>query len=799
MDPQSDTASMLRLGDFEIDRASRTLRHQGRPVPLGARALDLLWALIAARGELVTKDELLRRAWPGLVVEEGNVQVQVSALRKVLGADAIATVPSLGYRLALPVIDGTASPARHNLAAERTPFVGREAVLAQARSQLGKGLLLTLIGIGGSGKTRLARRLAELQLDRFEDGVWWIDLAPLDRAEQLVPAVAQVLGCPLHGAAAPIEALARALRPRHTLLVLDNCEHLVDAACTMLDALLDAAPGLRVLATSREALGLRGEMIMPVKPLETPPPDATPEQVWSSDAARLFLQAAELACPQLAFGDDMAPTVAAICRQLDGIPLALELAASQLQVVGPEQLLALLQQRLRLALGARRLLPRQQTLQAVIRWSVDNLGEHERDVLSALAVCAGGCDLEAVQALVEPAAGGGEALIPSLARLADRSLITVRHLAGAARYHLLETVRQYVLESQARGHDDTGLQDRHLAHYLQRAEALRPQLAQVAQRARALAQLDLERENMGRAIDWAVMTRRWTVGARLVHALLPHWTAHAWLVPGLELAEALVAVAEPDEDPARASMLMVDASNLAARMGRLERSRALAMAGLRVAQRAGSLALEIDALVMRSFCDLLDSDPAATVPDLERLLERAEGAGLAVQQSRILSVLGQARAEMGELDAARAVLERTRRLYQDLGNPTGAALETINLAFVAVLAADAAEARRLLGELARRQTPYDHHIYASFMLFTVGCLARLEGKWARCLRAHLAALRHFEAGGVADSRLRRREREHDIELARQALDAPTQAAVEREAASGSLGADLAWALEGLSA
>lgn len=328
------------------------------------------------------------------------------------------------------------------------------------------------------------------------------------------------------------------------------------------------------------------------------------------------------------------------------------------------------------------------------------------------------------------------------------------------------------------------------------AEALRPQLAQAA-RARALDQLDLERENMARAIDWAARRGQWTLGARFVHALLPHWTARSWLDPALELAEAVLAAAEPEADRACASVLMTDTANIAARMGRLERARSLALAALRLAQREASLALEIDALVMRTFCELLDSDPAATVPELELLLERTVQAGLVVQQSRVLSVLGQARTEMGELDAARAALERARQLYQATGNPTGAALETINLAYLAVLSGDTAEARRRLGELARRQPPFEHHIYACFALFTVGCLAGLEGQWARCLRAHLAAQRHFEAGGVADSRLRRHSRERDVERARQALDAATQAAAAREAASSSVGADLAWAFEGL--
>ena len=293
-----------------------------------------------------------------------------------------------------------------------------------------------------------------------------------------------------------------------------------------------------------------------------------------------------------------------------------------------------------------------------------------------------------------------------------------------------------------------------------------------------------------------LLTRPLVERARLVHALIPYWAAHVWLVPGLEFAEAVLAIAEPDEDPLRASQLMIDASSLAAGMGLLGRARSLAMAAARLAQRVRLLEAEINALATHAFCELLDGEPAVIVSELERLLERAVQAGLTLQQSRLLSFLGQARAELGELDAARHALERARRLAQELGNPMGEALETINLAFVAVLSTDATEACRLLGALARTQPPIDHHVVACFTLFTVGCLARLEGQWARCLRAHLAALRHYESGGVADSRLRRREREHDIERARQALDPATCAATEREAATGSIQSDLAWALAG---
>ena len=197
---------------------------------------------------------------------------------------------------------------------------------------------------------------------------------------------------------------------------------------------------------------------------------------------------------------------------------------------------------------------------------------------------------------------------------------------------------------------------------------------------------------------------------------------------------------------------MLDAANLALRMGRVELSRTLAMDALRQAQRAGSLEHEIDALVMRSFCALLVGDCATTVPELEVMLERSARAGLHAQHAHVLSALAQARMEMGDLEATRVALEQARRAYEALGNPTGAIMETANLAFVAVRLNDAAEARRLLAELARHQPQIEHHAYACFTLATVGSLACLEGQWARCLRAHLAALRHFESGGVADTR-----------------------------------------------
>ena len=226
----------------------------GLALPLGSRALDVLRALVERRGELVSKEALLECAWPGLIVEEANIHVQISQLRKVFGAHAIATVAGLGYRMALPIEPVGAAPP-HNLPAERTTFIGRGSAAAEAEQRLQTTRLLTFIGIGGSGKTRLALRVAEHLLSRFVDGTWFVDLAPLENAAQVPIAVARALGL-AQATEMPLEqGLIEHLRGRRTLLLFDNCEHLLDAVAELAVALLGSAPQLKILCTSREAPG----------------------------------------------------------------------------------------------------------------------------------------------------------------------------------------------------------------------------------------------------------------------------------------------------------------------------------------------------------------------------------------------------------------------------------------------------------------------------------------------------------------------------------------------------------------
>ncbi len=643
---------------FELDVAGRALRCEGRATVLGARAFDVLTALVERDGALVTKDELLQRAWPGLVVEEANIHVQVSQLRKLIGAEAIATVAGAGYRFALPVRRSAGAAPAHNLPAQRTGFVGRQAVLAEAMQRLQGTRLLTLIGIGGTGKTRLALKLAERCQGAHADGVWWVDLAPLESAEQLVPAVAQALGLKLPDNVVQSQALVLLLRDRAMLLVLDNGEHLVDALAALADTLLEGAAHLRLLVTSREALAMDAESVLPVRPLALPEPCSSAQAIGQSEAVQLFVERASKVAPGFALDEHNASVVAELCRRVDGIPLALELAAAHLRVVGPAQLLDLLQARFRLLEGQRRALPRQQTLHAVIQWSYDRLHADEQALLCALAVCSGGCDLEAAAALVDDASQAS--LLSSLARLAEQSLLTVQHDGGRARYHLLETVRQFALDKLHESGRAAEMRDRHARHCLAMAETHDREIMRHGEGAATLARIDRERDNILRALDWCNRegnAEAVTMGLRMAHALRHYWPALGLNALGLEVTRAALSRAQaPDAHQAKA---LLAAAHACWRMGRHDE------------------ALE----------------------HARQQLALAEALGDASEQGQGHVLLGNIERSLGQLDAAQSQLETALRIADEEGNPALYALALNGLSAIANARGQVEETDQLCREL----------------------------------------------------------------------------------------------------
>ena len=469
-------AAIYKIGKLEVRPAMRRVLLEGQAVPLGGRAFDLLMLLIAQRDRVVGKDELLQRVWPGVVVEENNLTVQVSALRKVFGAASITTAAGHGYQFTAPLLASdepapSAMPAEHlpshNLPAQRSSFIGRDVQIAAVRQLLDSHRLVTLTGIGGTGKTRLALQVAARELPRFADGVFFADLAPLSDGQFVAQAVASackvMAGDSSAGSPRTLtQRLVAALAPRHCLLVVDNCEHLLDACGEMIDALLTQCGRLVILATSREALALEGEQVLFVPPLELPPfliddsgaANATGVTGTVSDAGtpvseamQLYAERARAVSASFALDDRTRSTVAEICRRLDGIPLAIEFAAARVAHLAPAEVAARLDDRLRLLGGGRRRLPHQQTLAATLEWSHGLLAEPEQLVFRRLAVFSGGFTLDAAESVCHGGSVTRTEVLDRLASLVAKSLVVAGpDNRGETRYRLLETVRLYAAE-----------------------------------------------------------------------------------------------------------------------------------------------------------------------------------------------------------------------------------------------------------------------------------------------------------------------------------------------------------------
>lgn len=438
MDP-----SDYRFGRFLLRSATRELLADGQPQRLGERAFDILLALVQAEGGVLTREALFDRAWAGRAVLEDNLKVQVMALRRVLGAEVVLTVPGHGYRLGLPV-QRLAAGATHG-PETRPPapgtLFGRDETLAQLQAGLKPQRLLSLVGPGGIGKTRLA--LWAAAQSRLADGHAVVELAPVTDARMLPATVARALALPPGGSTATIIA---ALRPLELLLVLDNAEHLRDAVAEFAATVLAGAPRVALLVTSQEALGLAAEHVLRIEGLAVPHED-TPAAVAASPAAALLVARVQAADAGYAPGPAEAAALAQVCRRLDGIPLALELAAARVPLLGVAGVLQRLDAALALLTrGARDAPARQQTLRAALQWSHALLDDAQKAVFRRLAVFAGSFDLAAAQPV---AAGDGLddwQVLDHLQSLVAKSFVQVLPQGDSRRFRLLEVARQFALE-----------------------------------------------------------------------------------------------------------------------------------------------------------------------------------------------------------------------------------------------------------------------------------------------------------------------------------------------------------------
>ncbi|TDD80706.1 BTAD domain-containing putative transcriptional regulator [Actinomadura rubrisoli] len=617
-----------------------------------------------------------------------------------------------------PCLDGPAAPAvrpsgpRSNLPVPSTALIGRDGAVAEIRARLGTDRLVTLTGPGGVGKTRLAVETAAGLVDRFADGVWMAELAAFERST--VPDLAEVVTAILDirdgpgGPATPLDRLAAALGARRLLLVLDNCEHVVEQAAELAERLLRRVPGVRILATSREPLGLAGEVVWAVPPLEVPDGAAGQDlgTVAEASAVRLFAARAEAASRGFRLDEGTARAVAVLCRRLDGIPLALELAATRVRTLGVEGLVARLDDRFRLlATGHRGAPPRQRTLTAMIDWSWDLLSGPERAVLRRLAVHADGCTVEGAEAVC---AGGDvpgeevpeEEVLDLLVRLVDRSLVVMTEDQGESaegpgegpRYRLLESVAAYSADRLRQAGEDGRTRDLHARHHLALAERGERRLYGPEQ-ARWLRIFDVESANLRAALDTAVAARDADGALRLVDALAWYWFLRGRLTEALRSLDAALALdGGPPVPRARAvtwrtglAMLKGTALDWAARRDE----------ALRLVDAAGDPGVRAWARWFLTFAGSEVDDVAAAAVVLEEALAAFRASGDRWGEGAALAMRAMHGHAHGDPAALERDAERAAALFAEIGDRWGRLQAIEWLGAHAELTADYDRAERL--------------------------------------------------------------------------------------------------------
>jgi len=699
---------VFRFGSFELDPVAYELRRDGRVVHLGGQPMQVLLLLVDRRRTLVTREELAARLWPESVFvdRDAGLRTAVLKIRQALGDTSaspqfVETVPGKGYRFIAPIaINARADAsseaerrARHHsmaLLADLTTFVGRTRELSDLVQLIHATRLLSLTGVGGSGKTRLARQAGLRVASSFDHGVCFVDLAPLTDPELLPSVVARALDVPERPTDTPAGTLVEWLRPRRLLIIVDNCEHLVDACATFIALLLREAPDLQILVTSREALNVPGEVVWRVPPLTLPPGSEAmaPEAMLTFDAVRLFSERASAVTP-FAVTSENAAAVADICLRLDGVPLAIELAAARMKVLSVHQIRERLDDRFRLlAAGGRTAVARQRTFKATVDWSYDLLSDSERLMLMRLSVFSGGWTLEAAEAVCAGRGIDAGDVLDLLARLVDKSLVIVDDTQlRDCRYRLLETIRQYAREQLLRADKDSEIADAHLDYYLALAREAEPKIVQPDQVA-WLNRLDREHDNVRAAFNWAAgggIRRLDALG--LSTTLWWFWLKRGYLGEGRQRLERALSSSQdvPTETEARALIGLV---HLASFQGDAEGTRSLTARALVSARQAGDAWAEAYALAYSAVNELERGEfmrARAFATDARDAARRGVGP-LAFQPKGLTwRVLGYCALQDGELHAAGSTFEEAVGFLREAGEIWGLAILLSDLAALRVL------------------------------------------------------------------------------------------------------------------
>jgi predicted ATPase/class 3 adenylate cyclase len=699
---------------------------------------------------------LLSGTTRGLVVERLPTGTSLLALgrhrlRDLDTTEEISQLVIEGLKAEFPPIR-TLDGIPNNLPVQATAFFGREREIAEVVEELGIARLVTLTGPGGTGKTRLSLQVAAALVDRYPDGLYFVPLGQITQAELVVPSIAHEVGLPDRGGAKPMERLQSHLRDRRTLLVLDNFEQVIDAAPAV-GELLSAVPTLSVLVSSRSPLHVYGEREYPVPPLHVPDPHALPPlaELSQYDSVALFTDRARAAVPSFAVTSENAPAVAEICFRLDGLPLAIELAAARIKLLSPEAILERLSRSMTILAGGARDLPaRQQTLRGAIAWSHDMLDEGDRRIFAALSTFAGGASFDAIEAVCsDPDLD----VFECLESLVDKSLIRRSEgVDGEIRFGMLETIRDFARERLLESGKAPELRERHAAWYLALAERVQPDIMG-SEKGRWLDLLDQEHDNLRAAITWAIETDQVETAMRLVSALWRFWQMRGHLAEGLALAMRAVEMPDAEQYPECQARALDAAGGLAYWMADGETASGFYERELELQRRLGNRAGEAWTLYSLAFTDMYSGaatgnafdphnlararprmeeavriyreigdrvgtaqalwgqanitwslNPPVDSPevDLERrqLLEALaifDEEGNSFMSAWTRYTLAAYEAHVGELETARQRLRDVLRVFQEAGDVSGYVLVLDSLAFIALESGDRERAARISG------------------------------------------------------------------------------------------------------
>ncbi len=711
-----------------------------------------------------------------------------------------------------------------NLPAQVSSFVGREAELAAVRALVGGSRLVTLTGTGGAGKTRLGLQVAAGLLDGAGDGVWFADLAPLRDPDLVALTVADVLGVRQEPGRPVVDTVAEAVGGRSLLVLLDNCEHVIGACAKLADALLRGCPNLALLATSREPLAIGGEYVYRVPSMAVPADGDDAGAIRASEAVRLLGDRAAAQGVPLAQDEQTAAVVGRICRRLDGIPLAIELAAGRLRVMPPGELEARLDERFALLTGgSRAALPRQRTLRAMVDWSWELLTSPERAVLARLSTFAGGFGLAGAEAVAaDPEAPAGEVL-GHLGALVDKSLVQFGDTgAGPGRYRLLETVRQYAA-GQLAALGPAAADAARIAHrdyYLALAEAAAPHLVAAGQ-AEWLDRLDAELGNLRAAIAFSQTQPDPEPGLRLAASLRMYWKARGHAAEGADVLQALLdapaaqgttlpraralaaaahllgqtggyataadycqealAIARAAGDNYLIADLLQIRAWVLVRLGHPGAALPLIERGLGLARCLGEPHLTARLLTARSYATYADGDSAGAVRDAGESLRPSRQAGDRIQLGQMLGNLGNFELSAGDLDAARGHLAESLDIARALNDRDGIMYQTFNLGLAEYLGGSPAAARVLFAESLDRARRMGMKVNMAYALLGLALAVRGGADPGWPARLHGAADQALADLGYALEPLEGRLADLDRQRLRAAMGAE---AFEAEYAAG---------------